>query len=184
MSFDNEIRKVLGNEGGYSNNPNDSGGETNWGITVGVARINGYMGKMKDMSRETAVLIYKNEYWLKPGLDDINNINEDIAGEMFDTGVNCGQVKAVLYLQMALNALNRRGKDYSDIAEDGKIGPKTLAALKTFVQKRGKDGINVILRMLNVLQGYHYIELARAREKDEEFVFGWFRTRVVIPGRE
>ena len=33
---------IFGGEGGYVNDPNDPGGETNWGCTVAVARANGY----------------------------------------------------------------------------------------------------------------------------------------------
>lgn len=55
------IDGILSIEGGYSNNPDDRGGETNWGITKATARANGYQGEMKALSREEAYAILENE---------------------------------------------------------------------------------------------------------------------------
>ena len=38
MTFDDAFTRLLGNEGGYTNNPADPGGETNWGVTWPVLR--------------------------------------------------------------------------------------------------------------------------------------------------
>jgi len=38
----------------------------------------------------------------------------------------------------------------------------------------------VLCRALNCLQGAYYIELAERREKDERFVYGWLKNRVVL----
>ncbi|MCA2603440.1 putative peptidoglycan-binding domain-containing protein, partial [Microcystis sp. M26BS1] len=61
--------------------------------------------------------------------------------------------------------------------------PKTLQALQKFLQLRKLEGEIVLLKMLNVLQGSYYIDLASRRMKDEEFIFGWFRNRIDIPLR-
>ena len=58
------IDQVIAAEGGYSNNPSDKGGETMYGITMAVARANGYSGPMKDMPRSVAVAIYSKRYIL------------------------------------------------------------------------------------------------------------------------
>lgn len=183
MSFDKEVDKLIGVEGGYSNNPADSGGETRWGITVAEARRNGYTGPMKSLPPDLAKRIYRVKYWDALKLDVINTITPEIASELFDTCVNMGQETAVLFLQKSLNALNRQGADYDDVLEDGQIGQRTIQALATFIQLRKLDGITVLSRMLNVLQGAKYIELSRQRQKDEAFVFGWFRTRIEIMAR-
>lgn len=167
-------------EGGYSNDPNDSGGETNWGITKKIARANGYTGEMKDLTRERARKIAKSQYWDLIRLDDVGSISDLVALEMFDTGFNCGQAEAVKYLQRALTLFNRRGKDYEDLNVDGLIGGFTLTALKAFIVKRGKDGETVLLRALNSQQGGHYLNLGEIREKDEDYMFGWFLNRVKI----
>ncbi|MEG1325710.1 MAG: glycosyl hydrolase 108 family protein, partial [Janthinobacterium sp.] len=48
------INAILRAEGGYVNDPLDAGGETNFGITVAVARANGYKGAMRDMPEAVA----------------------------------------------------------------------------------------------------------------------------------
>ncbi len=46
------LAAVFALEGGYVNHPNDPGGETNHGITAGVARQAGYTGKMIELKRD------------------------------------------------------------------------------------------------------------------------------------
>ncbi|HWW11913.1 MAG TPA: glycosyl hydrolase 108 family protein [Brevundimonas sp.] len=178
--FDRLMTHVLGNEGGYANHPDDRGGETNWGVTVGVARQFGYAGAMRAMTRDQAVAIYRARFWVKPGFDQISRLSERVAGELFDTGVNMGPAVAATMLQRALNALNRQGKDYPDLKADGDIGPATRAALAAFLRVRGGEGEVVLLKALNVLQGERYIALAEGRPANESFVYGWLRTRVEI----
>ena len=66
-TIDEIINEIIRVEGGYSNDKNDAGGETMYGITVAVARANGYAGNMKDMPRKVAYDIYYNQYVVKPG---------------------------------------------------------------------------------------------------------------------
>lgn len=180
ISIDEAINKLIGIEGEYTNNPNDSGGETIWGITLATARKYAYTGSMRSMPRTEAARIYKEKFIIEPKIDTIWAIDDRIAYEVFDTGVNCGPQKACMYLQTALNALNRGGKDYADVGLDGDIGPATRQALKTYLTLRKLDGEIVLLKILNVLQGAFYLNLAVARTKDEDFIFGWFRTRIDI----
>jgi len=165
-------------EGGYVDDPNDSGGATNWGVTERVARAHGYTGDMRDLPKEKATEIAKKAYWDVMYLDQIAELSEDIALEIFDTGFNAGTSRAGKFLQRAVNVFNRRGVDYDDIVVDGAVGPNTAKALKAFLDKRGDDGEVVIMRALNALQGEFYIALAERREKDETFVYGWFSHRV------
>jgi len=181
VSFDRAFEKLLGVEGGYVNDPRDSGGATRYGITEAVARANGYQGVMVDLPLEWARRIYKAQYWDTLRLDDISIIEGTIAEELFDTSVNMGVSTAGRFLQRSLNALNRGGTDYQDLAVDGVIGPMSVSCLSRYLQHRsGADGITVMLRALNILQGARYIELAESRQKDEAFLYGWLKTRVVI----
>lgn len=182
MSIETVIDNIIAAEGLYSNNPLDAGGETMYGITIRVARANGYFGAMRDMPLNTARQIYKNIYWLEPHFDRVAMLSPDIAEELCDTGVNCGVSFAEGILQTCLNLLNREQTDYKDIPEDKAIGPATLNALASYISKRGKDGELVLLRMLNVMQGSRYIELSKTKPSQEAFLFGWFLNRVRVKG--
>ena len=177
-AFDGLVGPLLAVEGGYVFDPHDAGGETNWGVTVAVARANGYFGQMKDMTREQAAGIYRAKFWQAPNLDKVAALSVRIAAELFDTGVNMGDATAGTFLQRALNVLNREGKDYPDLKADGSIGTGTLAALAAFLRLRGQPGEAVLLKALNCLQGARYVELAESRTADEEFEFGWLANRI------
>lgn len=172
----NEIIKV---EGGYVNDPRDSGGETNWGITKRVARSYGYYGAMRSLPRQTAFNIYEKRYLEPIMFDEIAGQSELIAEELADTAVNMGVRRAGEFLQRALNSLNNQGRYYDDLKVDGDIGPATFRALVMYMQKRGKSaGEQVMCKALNCLQGEFYISLAERRQKDETFVWGWLKNRV------
>ena len=174
------IEVTIGKEGKYSNNPKDSGGETMWGITAATASKHGYQGPMKDLPRNLAVQIYRQEYFINPGFADVFVLSKSLGTELFDSGVNLGPKLAAVWFQRSLNVLNREGKLYPDIKIDGDIGSQSLAALSSYLNHRGNQGELVLLRMLNCLQGAKYFSLAESRAKDEEFIFGWFLNRVVI----
>ena len=177
---DKIINRIIETEGGYVNNPYDSGGPTRYGITEKVARNSGYSGDMKDLPYDLAYKIYDEQYWSALNLDNIELRSEMIAYELSDTGVNIGVMWSAIFFQRCLNALNRRGKLYHNLKLDAQIGPKTIGAFYAYMDKRGKDSEKVMLRMLNSLQGAYYIDIAEKFEKNEEFVFGWFRERVSI----
>lgn len=177
-SVDQLIDELIGREGRYSNNASDAGGPTMWGITETVARRHGYTGLMRDLPRARAALIYRDEYFVAPGFDQVYALSQPIAEEMFDTGVNMGTALPGPWLQRILNALNNHGKDYPDIGVDGCIGPATISALRSFLNRRGAAGEKVILRALNCQQGVRYLDITEARGQNEDFYFGWLLNRV------
>lgn len=172
------IDHILQIEGGYVNDPSDSGGETNFGITVAVARGSGFTGDMRTLTRGKAFDIYVSRYWDALRLDDIEALSPLIAGELADTGVNMGVGRAARFLQRSLNVLNNRSYSYRDLVVDGMIGDASIRALKSYFMIRGAEGEKVLFDMLNALQGAYYVTLAERREKDEKFVYGWFSNRV------
>lgn len=113
-SFDDAFDALIGNEGGYSNNPKDPGGETMWGVTARVARAAGYTGPMRNLPRETAKQIAKKLYWdpLKLDLFDAR-----VAFQVFDANYNGGHT--VIWMQGASGA-----------KVDGLLGPATIAAVQ------------------------------------------------------
>lgn len=166
-------------EGGYSNNPNDKGGETNFGVTKATAVANGYTGDMKAMTKAQALEIYRQQYFFKPGFGLIMPLSSAVAGELFDTGVNMGPTTAATFFQRLLNVFNYEGKHYADITVSGSVGPDTVAAFRSFLAKRGQgEGESVMLKGLNALQGERYVKLAEGRSANETFVFGWLNNRV------
>jgi lysozyme family protein len=177
--FERALKHTLGIEGDYVNDPRDSGGATRYGITEAKARAWGYTGPMSQLPLDLAKRIYRADFWDIIRLDQVAALSPALALEMFDTGVNCGIGIPVRFLQQSLNALNREGVDYPDLAVDGVIGQNTLAALGIFLRRRGENGSRVIVEMLNCLQGHYYIDLVERRPKDEAFIFGWFLNRVV-----
>jgi lysozyme family protein len=179
-TIDQIIASVIDAEGGYVNSPTDAGGETNFGITARTARAAGYFGLVKDMPRSLAEQIYRRDYVQAPGFDKVLAVDAQIAAELVDTGVNLGPSVPTPWLQRILNALNQRGTMYPDIDVDGRIGPATLGALTLLLQRRGVDGARVVLRLLNSLQGVHYLELAEKRSTDEANIYGWVLNRVEI----
>ena len=115
MNFDQAFDRLIGNEGGYSFNAADPGGETMWGVTARVARASGYSGDMKALPRETAAAIYKARYW---DTFSAEVLPEVLRFEVFDAAVNSGVQQGVRWLQRA-----------AGVTDDGILGPMTLAAV-------------------------------------------------------
>lgn len=173
------LAAVFAVEGGYVNHPSDPGGATNHGITERVARENGYRGDMRNLTRAQAEAIYVRQYIEKPGFLPILEQSPAVLHEIVDTGVNAGPARAGLWFQESLNHFNRGGRDYPDIAEDGEVGPRTIAAYAGLRRARG-DGLacELVVKSMDAKQAQHYQRLAAARSSFEDFMPGWFRTRV------
>jgi len=108
--FQRAVEEVLRYEGGYSYDPNDPGGETNWGISkAGHPEID-----VKNLTREKAIAIYEKDYWLAAGCDQLPPI---FAIPLFDGAVNHGVKLIIRKLQGALG-----------VEVDGTVGPETIEA--------------------------------------------------------
>ena len=174
------ISHIIGIEGGYVDDAQDSGGKTRYGITERVARLHGYTGLMSELPYDMAYAIIKVDYWDKLHLSNIEELSEIIAEEIADTAVNTGTYQAAILLQRSLNVFNNRQRYYKDLIADGLIGYKTINALKSYLKKRGAEGELVLHNLLNCLQGEFYANLVLEREKDEKFLYGWIKNRVKI----
>jgi len=113
--FEKAFADLLKNEGGYSNNPNDSGGATKYGITEKVARENGYSGAMIDLPELIAAMIYRTDYW-NPVFD---RFSYAVAFQLFDMTVNSGKTAAVKTAQRSVG-----------VTDDGIMGPITISAIE------------------------------------------------------
>lgn len=176
--------KTMKHEGGYVNDPNDAGGETYKGISrrynaswPGWAVIDNYKEAgenfpeilNQDAELQTSVKIfYKQQYWDRNLLDEFND--QELAEEMFDTGVNMGVSRAAKFLQESLNYLNKNEQLYEDIDPDGKIGDETLSALG-FIEEHGE--IPILFKIMNILQGMHYLNYMKDSPNQERYARGW-----------
>ena len=176
--IDQLIDELIAREGDFVDHPADNGGPTRWGITQAVARHHGYTGEMHTLPRHMAAAMYKRAYWRAPAFDQLEHLAPKLAAEMFDTGVNMGTGTAIGFLQRALNALNRNGRDYADIAVDRKIGSETLRAVQAFFRCRGNSAEPVLTKAIDALQGAHYVRLAESRPAQEAFLYGWLANRI------
>lgn len=172
---DRILKSILEREGGYVNDPSDSGGETNYGITEKVARSYGYIGLMRTLPESLALRIYEDNYWTPVHGDQIVEISPLICAKVVDCAVNMGVKRSGTILQRCLNVLNCQGVLYTDLTVDGVIGNRTVEALAEYIATRDES---VLLTAFNCLQGAFYIELAERREKDERFVYGWLKNRI------
>jgi lysozyme family protein len=184
-NFKEAYEKTMGHEGGYVHDPDDVGGETYKGIArayngkwSGWAIIDYHKGDSDFPScldnivglQNSVNSFYKEKYWDVNRLDDVDD--QDVAEEMFDTGVNMGVGRAAKFLQKSLNYLNRNGSLYSELTVDGAIGPASLGALNIVLD----DGDErVLLTMLNVLQGQHYMNYMDKSPSQKKYARGWFK---------
>lgn len=188
-SFEPALARTLAHEGGYVRDPVDRGGETYRGVArrynpgwPGWARIDaarrgrGFPASLDAdgaLQAEVATF-YKSHCWDKFQGDALPD--QGVAEELFDTAVNLGVARAVEFLQRALNVLNRDATLYDDLVVDGGFGPKSLAALRAYLKK---DSPALLLKVLNVLQGMHYVTVMSQSPQQEKFARGWF-SRVEI----
>lgn len=120
LNYTKILNWVLVHEGGYSNHPEDNGGETNQGITHRVyaswlKRQGQAPRSVKEITTAEVHAIYRYQYWdvvrgdsLPSGLDYA----------VFDFAVNSGPSRAAKFLQQVLG-----------VEEDGVIGAVTLTAI-------------------------------------------------------
>ena len=188
MSFDDAWKKTLDWEGIWSNRIDD--GPTLYGISrnywpnwPGWLIVDGLLrntrkdpeeilkteyekGEMLyDLIRE----FYRVNFWDRKNLDKVDEISPLIAEYVFDYGVNQGSGRSALALQEGINFLNRNQLTFKDLVVDGKIGPRTLEALKVVARYNNIPQLHKVLR---VIRGNQYLEIFRAKPWMEKFI-GW-----------
>ncbi len=116
------IKHVLKHEGSFVNHPDDPGGATNRGITIGT--LSDWLGRpasiaeVKNLDERDAIEIYRRNYWAAMSCDDLP---AGLDYSVMDMGVNAGPGRAGKMLQGIVGA-----------TKDGKIGPMTVAAVNSY----------------------------------------------------
>jgi lysozyme family protein len=127
--FDNCIKIVLKEEGGFVNDPRDPGGMTNLGVTrrVWEAWTHETVDEpgMRALKAADVTPLYRANYW-NPVLGD--HLPAAIALCVFDFGVNGGTSRAAKHLQGLVGA-----------EADGQIGEKTVNALTAWLGKNSAE---------------------------------------------
>lgn len=82
-TFEAVMDEVFSSEGGYVNDPDDTGGETNFGISKGANPD----VDVKGLTRERAAELYRERYWNKINAD---SLPENIRATAMDAAVNQG----------------------------------------------------------------------------------------------
>lgn len=157
MRFDDAFERVVGHEGGYGKDPKDRG---NWtggqesvgelkGTKFGISAASYPNEDIEHLTLDRAKQIYLADFWNKLRCDDIGAPLDEF---LFDYAVNSGVGRAAVALQEAVGALR-----------DGRIGPRTIDALKA------RPGLQV-LRLLFVDRAMTFA----LNKNDERYGHGWF----------
>lgn len=127
-TFDKALAVVLREEGGYVNDPRDPGGITNLGVTK--TTWEDWTGKpateatMRALTPAKVGSLYAERYWNAVHCADMP---AGLALCVFDMAVNAGPARAARYLQKLVG-----------VAQDGSVGPKTIAAVRAVVASVGE----------------------------------------------
>lgn len=145
-------------EGGYTNDENDRGGATNFGIThYDAKKYLGYTGDMRDFKKSDAEKIYEKVYYRGNHIDKITD--DRVALSIFDWAVNSGG-KGIKKAQIVANKFG------ANLIIDGIIGNKTLEAINAIDPE-------AFLKEYHEMQRTFYKNLAATRPTQQVFLKGW-----------
>lgn len=113
---------TLAREGGFSQDPRDSGGATQCGITLATYRgwldePDATVAALRAMTRDQVGAIYRVGFWQPMRCQDLPR---GVGLMAFDHGVTAGVRRSAMLLQAA-----------AGVEADGWIGPATLAAVRS-----------------------------------------------------
>jgi len=162
IAFDAVIKR---REGKWVNHPSDPGGETyrgrarkyhpkwpGWKLIDAAKSKPGFPASL-ETNQELQHLLresYRTDEWEAIHGEEITS--QALANELLDNATLEGPGAAVVFLQFALNALNRGGSLYIDVIVDGGFGGNTLGAMHAYLLRERADDL---VKMINILQGMY-----------------------------
>ena len=156
-NFDEAFEKTLKYEGVLSNDVNDSGGLTKYGISQqSYPKLD-----IRNLTIDDAKKIYKRDYWDICLCDYIKD--KTIAMQVFDIAVNMGTGGVGTVVQKAINSLLPQGQS---IRVDGAIGKITIDKLNSLL---AKDINNAIAKY----RARRYATICDKNKTQAVFLEGW-----------
>ena len=163
------VDPVLKHEGFRSDDPDDPGGATAYGISLRWLRTQGGLGDFDGdgdvdvddiwaMTEAEAVHLYYSEWWLREGY---HLIPGPAGPKVFDLAINMGPRPANRVLQRAV-----RAADGPTLVDDGIVGVKTRATLSVL------DGSLLRTGIRSEAAG-HYRLLVRVNSTFKKYRNGW-----------
>lgn len=159
------IEKTLQHEGGLVDHPNDRGGLTNFGITIGFfqdIRPGATPDDLRAMTRDEAAEIYYERLFEPNRVEELPCVVQDV---YFDMIVNHGRRRAGIILQ---RAIFRRGES---IKIDGIVGNKTRAAA---IQANQKNPSALREAVIDKRERF-YRDIVANDPSQSVFLNGWLR---------
>ena len=176
--------RTMKTEGGYSDDPQDSGGETFRGISrlywpewsgwhlVDGYRKEGFTSFEKSGMNKLVESFYWINFWQRIQGGKLAAVSQEVAYEVFDTAVNMDVPDAVRFLQTALNMQRMSTRAFSELMVDGRLGKKTLSALSLYLATQPGDPESNEKILLACMNGEQY--LAYKSNPQHVYFRGWF----------
>lgn len=157
--FEIALQHVLKNEGGYVNDPDDSGGETYKGISrkFNPSWKGWYYVDKKDFANKDlddwVFDFYYTKFWERLNIDGL--VNQEIATSIFDFAVNAGVKTSAILAQKA-----------ADVEADGEIGVNTINAINCI-------NADLFLSNFALAKIVRYVTICKKNTKNRKYFFGW-----------
>lgn len=158
--FNSFMDTLFKHEGGYVNDPDDKGGATNLGVTIGALKK--FLGRdvaveeVKNLKPEVAKEIYHKEYYNDT---KINQLPKELHAVVLDHAINAGPATAIRLLQRMIGA-----------EADGHIGPETIEKATKLLEDRG---VTETINSYVAKRKNYYQSVALSNPTQKKFLKGW-----------
>lgn len=167
MRFADALHHILKREGGYSDDPMDAGGATNFGVTQKVYdawRDDHHLvpRTVRQLTPDEVYSIYDSRYWDAIRGDELNLEDANCALQVFDMAVNAGVKRAITLFQRALHQ-----------TEDGVLGFNTMGAYRAADKSSLRDAYAAE-------RARFYRSLVAQKPSQAKFLPGWLKRVDII----
>lgn len=173
--FEELVKTILDFEGGYVDHSSDTGGATNFGISLRFMKNTGDLelfdldddgeitkNDVKLLTKDISIAAYKKYFWDNYKL---YIYEPKLALLLFDMYVNHNPKSVGRMIQISLNRCENR------VVVDGIVGPKTIAAIL-------KTNSDELIQVLLCEREKFYRKIVQNNTSQEVFLNGWIDHRV------